>query len=329
MPYESRLVTLSAMVVMKPLLPLITAAASTIAMGYPFLGLAKRFFCSDVRPYTPDGHRKKNGTPTLGGLLIIGMILANSLLFIGWNSPTIWIIAATLLSFGSLGAWDDWQKIRKGKGIKAKTKFGLQLLTALGVMSLWIALLRPVLSIWIPILDVSLYVGWFAIPWAMFVVIACANAVNLTDGLDGLAAWCLMPNFLLFMIVGLSLIPSISIISAIIAGVLLGFAWFNSYPAQLFMGDVGSLALGAALAMVALMLRVELILPISAAIFMLEVISVILQIGSYKLRGKRLFKMAPLHHHFELSGIAEPKIVMRAFIVSVLLCGLTLMAFYR
>ncbi len=314
---------------MMPLLALITAAISSITIGYPFIRLAKRFFCSDVRPYTPEEHKQKNGTPTLGGLLIIGVILANSLVFIGWENPLVGVIGLTLTSFGLLGAWDDWQKIRKGKGIKARTKFGLQCLCAFGVVSLWVGLLHPAMAIWIPFLDLSVSVGWFLIPWAMLVVIACANAVNLTDGLDGLATWCLVPNLLLLCAVGWQIIPAISLLGAIMAGTLIGFAWFNSFPATIFMGDAGALALGAALAMVALMLRIELILPISAAIFMIEVISVILQIGSYKLRGKRLFRMAPLHHHFELAGVTEPKIVMRALIMTILLCFSTIMIFYQ
>ncbi|MEX0672240.1 MAG: phospho-N-acetylmuramoyl-pentapeptide-transferase, partial [Candidatus Babeliales bacterium] len=293
----------------------IIAAMTTIGFGYPFLWVANRFFCSQVRGYTPAEHAKKNGTPTFGGLLIIGMALVNGIAWIGVHSAYFWIIAIIALGFGCLGAWDDWQKIRRKQGISARSKLGAQIFIALAVIGLWLYFCNPAKTLWIPYIDVAFSIGWWIIPWAVLVVIACANGVNITDGLDGLASWCLIPNFMLYMVIGGPLIPVVSSMSAIMAGVLLGFLWFNSYPAQIFMGDTGSLALGSVLAMIALMLHAELLLLISGFILIIEVMSVILQIGSYKLRKKRLFKMAPLHHHFELSGVAEPKIVMRAGIL--------------
>jgi phospho-N-acetylmuramoyl-pentapeptide-transferase len=306
------------------ILPFIVAFIGTISVGYPFLRFARTHFSSRVRPYTPDGHQQKNGTPTMGGLLLVVMITGLNGIYFGYSNPLVILINFCVLSFSLLGAWDDWRKITNGNGINAQTKFALQLILAFITVLIWLALFTPSLSINIPMVNRDFQIGWLIIPWAIFVIIACVNAVNLTDGLDGLAIWCLIPNFLVLAIFSYTVFSTLSSICIIILGVLLGFAWFNSYPAQLFMGDIGSLSLGALLGIIALIAHVELFIPLTAIVFVVEVLSVIIQIGSYKIRKKRIFKMAPLHHHFELAGISEPKIVSRAFIITCVLCCIAL-----
>ena len=254
--------------------------------------------------------------------------------------PQVWIFLFCILGFGALGFWDDWNKIRKNRGISSGIKFKLQVLVAfLVIIALKIGtnlsseLVFPFFKLCTP------DIGWLFIPWAIFVLVGCSNAVNLTDGLDGLAIGSLLPNFATFSLIcylaghyGIAHylhIPfagtaEISIIGAILIGSSLGFLWYNTYPAQIFMGDVGSLALGAGLALMAIMAKQELLLPIAGGLFVLETVSVVLQVLSVRFRGKRIFKMAPIHHHFELLGWPESKITARFGIISLVLCLLTL-----
>lgn len=304
--------------------------------GNRFIDFCQRNFRSKVREHTPDSHQTKNNTPTMGGLFILLIFFINSLLWNNLCDIKVWIFLLCMLGFGAIGFWDDWSKIQSKKGISATLKFRLQVTLALVLASLWYFLAAPDTHLCIPFLkNFSPELGLFLIPWAAFIMIAMSNAVNLTDGLDGLATGPLICNFSAFtMIAYLAghkkfaaylFIPyagsaELVIISATLIGALLGFLWYNTYPAQIFMGDVGSLPLGAGLALLGLMARQELLLVISGGIFVLETLSVILQVSSFKLRGKRIFRMAPIHHHFELLGWPETKITVRFWIISIVLC---------
>jgi len=322
----------------------IAALLSTLCMSFLFgnwfIDQSKQYFRSKVRDYTPQHHQIKNDLPTMGGIFMLGLIIINTLLWCTLHNGLVWIFLFGITGFGIIGGWDDWCKIRYKRGISARTKFLLQLFISGITIIAWIWCCHPSTHLTIPFLK-SWYpdLGWFFIPWCIFIIIGCSNAVNLTDGLDGLAIGSLLPNFATFGIISylaghvlLSLylhIPfagtaEIAIIGSILGGASLGFLWYNTYPAQIFMGDVGSLSLGAGLALMALMSKEELLLAISGAIFVFEAGSVILQVLSFKLRGKRLFKMAPIHHHFELLGWQEAKITVRFGIITLIFCLLAL-----
>lgn len=319
---------------------LLTALSLSFIFGSWFIRYSQQFFRSAVREHTPQTHQVKNNTPTMGGIFIIVTALISTLLWCDLGSIQVWLMIATLVGFGAIGFSDDWCKIRYKKGISERAKFLSQLLIAGLVVTTWFFVVKPDTMVCIPLLkNCSIDIGYFLIPWAIFIMVGASNAVNLTDGLDGLAISCLIINFATFSIIsyvaGHALfaqylhIPymataEVSIIASILVGASLGFLWFNSYPAQIFMGDVGSLALGAALALMALMTRQELLLALSGGVFIAETLSVILQVASFKLRGKRIFKMAPLHHHFELLGWHEAKITIRFGIITLILCLIAL-----
>ncbi|HSC25380.1 MAG TPA: phospho-N-acetylmuramoyl-pentapeptide-transferase [Candidatus Babeliales bacterium] len=312
----------------------------SLLLGDFFLGLSQRFFRSKAREYTPQAHRAKDNKPTMGGVLILVVVVINTLLWCDILRIQVWIFLFCILGFGAVGFWDDWNKIRHHTGINSGTKFKLQLLTATSVVlalvfctSFSTELIFPFFKHFNP------NVGYLFIPWAVFIIVGCSNAVNLTDGLDGLAIGSLLPNFATFSLIcyfaghyGIAHylhIPfagsaEIAIIGAILIGSSLGFLWYNTYPAQIFMGDVGSLALGAALALMAIMAKQELLLPLAGGLFVVETVSVILQVFSIRYLGKRIFKMAPIHHHFELLGWPESKITARFGIISLVLCLLTI-----
>ena len=234
-----------------------------------------------------------------------------------------WILALSLVLFGAIGLWDDISKVRFKKGISARLKFRLQLGCAFLLVVSWIYFQNPFWVIYVPIFKGLLIpLGILFIPWLIFVIVGTSNAVNLTDGLDGLAIGALITNFVFFGGVAYVAghidfahylhIPYMGcseavIVAAILTGACLGFYWFNAYPAEIFMGDVGSLSLGATLAMLAIMTRQEMLLPIVGGLFVAEAMSVILQIASIKLFGKRILKMAPFHHHFEMIGSKKQK----------------------
>ena len=319
---------------------LLSSLLGSLLFGDRFIGLSKRFFRSKAREFTPETHRAKDSMPTMGGVFILAIVTINTLLWCDLTRPQVWIFLFCILGFGALGFWDDWNKIRHNKGISSGMKFKLQILIAfLVVIALKIGpffsseLVFPFFKLCTPDL------GWFFFPWAVFILVGCSNAVNLTDGLDGLALGSLLPNFATFSLICYLAghyafaqylnIPfagtaEISIIGAILIGASLGFLWFNTYPAQIFMGDVGSLALGAGLALMAIMAKQELLLPLAGGLFVLETVSVMLQVLSMRLWGKRIFKMAPIHHHFELLGWPESKITARFGIISLVLCLLTI-----
>ncbi|NBX77785.1 phospho-N-acetylmuramoyl-pentapeptide-transferase [bacterium] len=265
----------------------------------------------------------------------MGVVLCTLLLFGNLTKPDVWLFLLALGLFGGIGLLDDVYKIRFKRGISARLKFRLQLLASILVTIAWLGAKRVDCMICLPFIKSWLIpVGLFIVPWAMFVLIGTSNAVNLTDGLDGLAIGSLIINFSVFSVISYLAghaefshylhIPfadsaEVVVVGAALIGASLGFLWFNAHPAQIFMGDVGSLSLGGALALMALISRQELLLGISGGLFVLETVSVILQYISVKYFKKRIFKMAPIHHHFELLGWPESQITMRFTIISMVL----------
>jgi len=292
-----------------------------------------------VRNDGPESHLVKTGTPTMGGLLILGSILLSVLLWTDLTNRYIWAVLVVLLGFGLVGFIDDYRKvIRKDpRGLPGRWKYFWQSVIADDVaVYLYYSALQPAeTALLIPFFkDVMPQLGLGYLLLAYFVMVGTSNAVNLTDGLDGLA---IMPTI---MVAGalavfayvtgnvnfsaylqIPYIPEaaeLTIVCAAIVGAGLGFLWFNTYPAQVFMGDVGSLALGGMLGLIAVLVRQELVLVIMGGVFVMETVSVMLQVGSYKLRGKRIFRMAPIHHHYELKGWPEPRVIVRFWILSLI-----------
>ncbi len=313
-------------------------------MAGPYVIRALQRLQKTGQPIRDDGPQRhlleKTGTPTMGGTLILLSLALPTLLWADLTNPFIWLVLITTLGFGAIGFWDDLQKVTKknSKGVPGRTRFLLQALIAVGVaVSLkWIDGGQHFGDLALPFLkDVSLEMGWLFLPFAVLVIVGAGNAVNLTDGLDGLAIGPTMLTAASFLIIsyltghvffanylGIPYIPGageLTVFCGAMVGAALGFLWFNTYPAQVFMGDVGSLALGAALGAVAMVTRHEVVLAIIGGIFVLETMSVIIQVISFKMIGKRVFRMAPLHHHFELKGWAEPKIIVRFWIISIIL----------
>ena len=293
-----------------------------------------------IRGDGPSGHLKKEGTPTMGGALILFAITVSMLLWGDLDNRYTWLVLLTTLAFGLIGGVDDYLKItrRNSKGLKSRWKFFWQSFVALVVLVVMYktAVVPAQLQLIIPFLkNVTPHLGIFFIVLGYFVIVGSSNAVNLTDGLDGLA---LMPtvmvaaglgvfayltgNHLFSRYLAIPYIPGVGevcVFCGAIVGAGLGFLWYNTYPAQVFMGDVGSLGLGAALGVIAVVVRQELVLLIMGGVFVIETLSVILQVASFKLTGRRIFKMAPLHHHFELKGWPEPRVIVRFWIISLIL----------
>jgi phospho-N-acetylmuramoyl-pentapeptide-transferase len=311
-----------------------------LVTGNWFITKSKRFFRSKAREFTPESHKSKDDMPTMGGILIILSVVCNALLWCDWVNPQVWVFLWCLVSFGLIGFWDDWCKITAKKGISARAKFIAQWSVALLTVCLWLYATGAKTTVTIPFFkNLNPDLGIFFIPWAAFILVSCSNAVNLTDGLDGLAIGSLIPNFVTFALIAYLAghavladylaIPfagsaEVAVLGALLVGASFGFLWFNAYPAQIFMGDVGSLALGASLALMALMAKQELLFPIAGGLFVLETVSVMVQVFVYRTWRKRIFKMAPIHHHFELLGWPEAKITTRFGIISIVLCLLAL-----
>lgn len=322
----------------RALASLLTALFISMIVGARFI--KSGYFRSQVREHTPSAHQAKNETPTMGGIIVLIATVATALLWCNLARPEVWIFLGCLIGFGAIGFWDDWSKIRFRKGIKESHKFNAQVLVGVLVAASWYFFVSPSTEVCIPFFkNFSPHLGLFLIPWAVFILIGASNGVNLTDGLDGLAIGSLMLNFGTFSLIcyvagnyafahylniPFAQTAEISIIGATLVGSSLGFLWYNTYPAQVFMGDIGSLALGSGLALMALMARQELLLALSGGLFVVETLSVMAQVLSFRYRGKRLFKMAPLHHHFELLGWQEAKITVRFGIISFILCLLAL-----
>jgi phospho-N-acetylmuramoyl-pentapeptide-transferase len=296
-----------------------------------------------IREDTPERHRSKAGTPTMGGLVILAALLISTLLWTNLHNQYVWVLILATAGFAVIGLLDDWRKLKTRKGISVKQKFGAQILlvtTLMGWLYLWppdgftTGLAIPFFKGWL------LTLGWLWIPFALLVIVGSSNAVNLTDGLDGLAIGpivmaggafaiiCyLTGNFRAaeyLKILNVKGTGELTIFCGALVGAAVGFLWFNSYPAQVFMGDVGSLALGGAIGTLAVLTKAELLLPLIGGLYVVEAASVIIQVGYFKLTGKRFFRMAPLHHHYEMQGWPEPKIIVRFWIVSFMLALLAL-----
>ncbi|MCL4791106.1 MAG: phospho-N-acetylmuramoyl-pentapeptide-transferase [Gammaproteobacteria bacterium] len=326
---------------MRAILGALTALALSLFLGPPLIRrLTLRQIGQTVRQDGPQTHLQKAGTPTMGGALILLAIMLSTLLWADLRSLFVWVVLAVTLGYGLIGFADDYRKLvlRDPKGLSARKKLFWQLLIAIVVAILLYrqadtpqstALLIPYLK------DIAIPLGWLFVPFACLVIVGSSNAVNLTDGLDGLA---IMPTVLVGGALGVFAwvagnaifsrylgIPYIAgagelfVFCAAMAGAGLGFLWFNTYPAQVFMGDIGALALGGALGSVAVVVRQEVVLLIMGGVFVAETVSVMMQVASFKMTGKRIFRMAPLHHHFELKGWAEPKVIVRFWIVTVVL----------
>ncbi len=293
-----------------------------------------------VRDDGPESHFSKAGTPTMGGALILVAIGVSTLLWSDLTSRYVWVVLLVTLAYGVIGWIDDYKKLvkRDPKGLIARYKYLAQSIVAIVVAIYLYTTAAPVeTQLIVPILkDVAIPLG--AVSFVLltyFVIVGSSNAVNLTDGLDGLAILptvmvggalgvfaYLSGNSVFSGYLGIPYVPGVGelvIFCGALIGAGLGFLWFNTYPAQVFMGDVGALALGAALGILAVLVRQELVLFIMGGVFVMETVSVILQVGSYKLTGKRIFRMAPLHHHFELKGWPEPRVIVRFWIVTVIL----------
>ncbi len=293
-----------------------------------------------VRSDGPKTHLTKTGTPTMGGVLILVSMALGTLAWCDLSNQQVWVVLLTTLAFGLVGGFDDWRKLRYGnsKGLPAGVKYTAQSVIALAVaFYLYVAAEIPAeTELIVPFFkDIAIPMGIAFVPFVYFVVIGSSNAVNLTDGLDGLA---ILPTVMVAGALGVIVyaaghtefstylqipyVPGVGelvVFAGTIVGAGLGFLWFNTYPAQVFMGDVGSLSLGAALGVLAVIARHELVLVIMGGVFVVETLSVIVQVASYKLTGRRVFRMAPLHHHFELSGWPEPRVIVRFWIVTVIL----------
>ncbi|MBB3227677.1 phospho-N-acetylmuramoyl-pentapeptide-transferase [Luteibacter sp. Sphag1AF] len=293
-----------------------------------------------VRSDGPQTHLSKAGTPTMGGTLILFAIGVSTLLWADLGNRYVWVVLLVTLAFGVIGFYDDYRKLvlKDSRGLASRWKYFWQSVFGLAA-ALFLYYTHQVpaeTALYLPLFkQVALPLGFFFVVIGYFIIVGFSNAVNLTDGLDGLA---IMPsvlvsgalgifaylagNKLFSEYLGIPAIPGageLAIFCSALAGAGLGFLWFNTYPAQVFMGDVGALAIGAALGCVALIVRQEIVLLIMGGVFVMETASVMLQVASFKLRGKRIFRMAPIHHHFELKGWPEPRVIVRFWIISVVL----------
>jgi phospho-N-acetylmuramoyl-pentapeptide-transferase len=302
--------------------------------------LSFRQIGQQVRTDGPETHFSKAGTPTMGGALILVALAVSTLLWADLANRYVWVVLLVTLAFGVIGWVDDYRKIVYGnsKGLSARAKYGWQSLAALAAgLYLFVYAQSPLeTQLFVPFFkDIAVALGSWYVVLVYFVVVGSSNAVNLTDGLDGLA---ILPSVLIAgalavfsyatghayiaKYLGIPFIREvgeIAVFCGAMVGAGLGFLWFNAYPAQVFMGDVGALALGAALGIVAVLARQELVFFVMAGVFVMETVSVILQVASFKLTGRRIFRMAPLHHHFELKGWPEPRVIVRFWIITVIL----------
>ena len=323
-------------------LAMFTSMVVVFIIGTPFINyFARKQIHNPIREDGPEGHIiKKIGTPTMGGVLILIGLFSGILLWGDLNNPFNWFLIYVVFSFGLLGAYDDLKKIR-GKspaGISSKLKILIQLfLGFIGIIILSIyAEPQDLKNLYIPFFkNIVINLGWFFIPFYLFVIVGASNAVNLTDGLDGLAtvpvilvASCfafisyVTGNIVFSEYLQIPYIEGVgeaSVFCGSIIGACLGFLWFNAPPAKIFMGDTGSLALGGSLGAVSIITKHEIVLAITGGLFVFEAVSVIVQVLSFKLTGKRIFKMAPIHHHFEKKGWEESTVVIRFWIISIIL----------
>ena len=325
----------------------LTALLFSLILGTPFIAWLKSRQAEGqpIRDDGPDTHFAKKGTPTMGGLLILSSLVISSLLWVPLGNPYLWPVLVVIVSFGSIGLVDDWMKLSKNtsKGLSGKRKLLLQLVICIFVSMFFVELSPEELrySVAVPFFKEQLLpLGLFYILFISFVIVGASHAVNLTDGLDGLAIVPVMIVASCFVLIAylagninfasylqISYIPGVGDLATLcgaLIGASLGFLWFNAPPAKVFMGDTGSLALGGALGAISVATRHEFVLAIAGGLFVLETVSVILQVAFFRLFGKRIFLMAPLHHHFEKKGWAESTIVIRFWIISVVLALISL-----
>ena len=337
----ARLFALFDYITMRAILGALTALALSLWLGPVVIERLSRLKGGQpIRTDGPQSHFSKAGTPTMGGALILMTISLSTLLWADLRNRYVWIVLGVLVGFGLIGWLDDWIKIvrRDPNGLKSRHKYALQsVFGAIAALLLFTTADAPSnTTLYLPLLkDVAIPLGALFMLIAYFWIVGFSNAVNLTDGLDGLA---IMPTVLVAGGLGIFAyasgnavfsdylqIPAVpgagelAIVCAAIAGAGLGFLWFNTFPAMVFMGDIGALALGAVLGTIAVIVRQELILVIMGGIFVIETLSVMIQVASFKLTGKRVFRMAPIHHHFELKGWPEPRVIVRFWIISVIL----------
>lgn len=326
---------------LRTILGVLTSLFISFIFGpYLIRHLTSRQIGQSVRDDGPRTHLDKTGTPTMGGSLILLSIAISTLCWSDLGNRYVWVVLLVTFLFGVIGFVDDYKKViyNNPRGLSARVKYTCQSLVAfLAAAYLYQAATTPAeTQLIVPFFKTLVFdLGWLYVVLAYFVIVGSSNAVNLTDGLDGLA---ILPTVMvaaalaIFAYVtgnirfaeylGIPYIPGVgevAIFCGTMAGAGLGFLWFNTYPAQVFMGDIGALSLGAALGIVAVVIRQELVLFIMGGVFVIETVSVILQVGSYKLTGKRIFRMAPLHHHYELKGWPEPRVIVRFWIITVVL----------
>jgi phospho-N-acetylmuramoyl-pentapeptide-transferase len=326
---------------MRTILGVLTALLISLLLGPMMIRrLSFHQIGQTVRDDGPETHFSKAGTPTMGGALILVAIAISTLLWADLSNRYVWIVLIVTLAFGLIGLVDDYKKLvlNDPKGLVARWKYFWQSVVGLGAaLVFYFSAASPMeTALLIPYLkEVSLDLGPFFILFSYLVIVGSSNAVNLTDGLDGLA---ILPTVMVGGGLGvmayvtghadfasylkIPFLPDVGeliVFCSAIVGAGLGFLWFNTYPAQVFMGDVGALALGASLGVVAVAVRQEIVLFIMGGVFVLETVSVMLQVASYKLTGRRIFRMAPLHHHFELKGWPEPRVIVRFWIITVIL----------
>ena len=328
-------------ITLRTVLAALTSLLITLFVGPPMIRLLAQLQVGQVvRDCGPSSHLVKAGTPTMGGALILTAITITTLLWSDLTNIYIWIVLLVTVSFGLIGWVDDYRKLIKKNsiGLPAKWKYFWQSVCGLAaaVFLYYISSGIEQTELLVPFFkNVMIPLGYFYIVLTYCVIVGTSNAVNLTDGLDGLA---ILPTVMIGGALGIfayvtghikfaeylaiPYIPGVEELAVYVGALVgagLGFLWFNAYPAQVFMGDVGALGLGAALGVIAVIVRQELVLFIMGGVFVAETISVILQVGSYKIRGKRIFKMAPIHHHFELAGWPEPRVIVRFWIITVVL----------
>jgi len=328
-------------ITLRGIMGILTALGLSLFFG-PWLitRLKEKQIGQAIRDDGPQSHLSKAGTPTMGGALILLSIAISTLLWSDLSSRYVWITLIVTLIFGAVGWVDDWRKVieKNPRGLPARWKYFWQSIGGIGAaVVLYMTAQSPVeTQLILPFFkDIAIDMGIFFIVFTYFVIVGSSNAVNLTDGLDGLA---IMPTVMVAAALAVFAylsghvqftsylhIPYVAgsgeliIFCGAIVGAGLGFLWFNTYPAQVFMGDVGALSLGAALGVIAVIVRQELVLVIMGGVFVMETVSVILQVASFKLTGRRIFRMAPIHHHFELKGWPEPRVIVRFWIITVVL----------
>ena len=319
----------------------LTALIASFLLGPSMISWLRRLKVSQqIRDDGPKTHLSKQGTPTMGGLLVIAALVSSVLLWSDLTNKYVWVVLFATLAFGGIGFWDDYLKVvkKRSTGLRAYQKFGLQVAASLavGVFLYKFSGDHEATYLSVPFMkSLLLDLGWFYLPFVAVVIVGSSNAVNLTDGLDGLAIGLVgiaaAANAVIVYLGGNKIIADylkilyisgsgeLVIFCGAMIGASLGFLWYNTHPAEVFMGDVGSLSLGGALGTLAVVTKHELILVVTGGIFVIETVSVAMQVASYKLTGKRIFRMAPIHHHFEQIGWPESKVIVRFWIVGIIL----------